>query len=191
MTESRDASHFARLYQSSPDPWGFRTDAYEQVKYRHTVDVLNDRRFVSAVEVGCSIGVLTRMLAPQCDRLLALDLVDQPLATAARYCADQPWVEFQRMQVPDAWPERQFDLIVLSEVLYFLAPSDIDRCIRRVVDSLLPGATVLLVNWLGRTDDPCSGDQAADRFIAGSAGILAITHQEQRPRYRLDLLAAA
>jgi 2-polyprenyl-3-methyl-5-hydroxy-6-metoxy-1,4-benzoquinol methylase len=191
MTESRDASHFDRLYQANPDPWGFRTNSYEQAKYQHTIDVLNGRRFVSALEVGCSIGVLTRMLAPQCDRLLALDLVDQPLATAARHCADQPWVEFQRMQIPDAWPARRFDLILLSEVLYFLTPSDIDRCVRRVVDSLLPGAAVLLVNWLGRTDDPCSGDQAADRFIAGSAETLAIARQERRPRYRLDLLAAA
>jgi 2-polyprenyl-3-methyl-5-hydroxy-6-metoxy-1,4-benzoquinol methylase len=191
MTESRDASHFDRLYQANPDPWRFRTDPYEQAKYRHTVAVLNGRRFVSGLEVGCSIGVLTRMLAPQCDRLLALDLVDQPLATAAQHCADQPWVEFQRMQVPDAWPERRFDLIVLSEVLYFLTPSDIDRCVRRVMDSLLPSAAVLLVNWLGRTDDPCSGDQAAERFIAGSAGTLAIARQARRPRYRLDLLAAA
>jgi hypothetical protein len=98
------------------------------------------------------------------------------------------------LQVPDEWPDQRFDLIVLSEVLYFLSPSDVDRCARRAVDSLLSGAKVLLVNWLGQSDDPCSGDQAADRFIAATTamtGSLTVTVQDRRPRYRLDLLAAA
>jgi SAM-dependent methyltransferase len=189
MIGSRDSSHFAQMYQSNPDPWGFGTDSYEHKKYRRSVKVLGGQRFASGLEVGCSIGVLTRMLAPRCERLLALDIVDLPLEAAAERCADQPWVRFQRMQVPDEWPDQRFDLIVLSEVLYFLSPADIDRCARRVKDSLLPSANVLLVNWLGQSDDPCSGDQAADRFLAATAGMLAVAYQERRPGYRLDLLA--
>jgi cyclopropane fatty-acyl-phospholipid synthase-like methyltransferase len=190
MTESRDPTHFARLYQSNPDPWGFCTDPYEQAKYRHTIEILHGSRFASALEVGCSIGVLTNLLAPQCDTLLALDIVDQPLETAAKRCAAQPWVHFQRMQVPAEWPDRRFDLILLSEVLYFLTPSDIDQCARQVKASLLPNAKILLVNWLGQSDDPCSGDQAAEQFITATEGTLAMQLQERRPRYRLDLLAA-
>jgi SAM-dependent methyltransferase len=190
VTGSRDSAHFARLYQSNPDPWGFRTDPYEQAKYRHSVEVLGGDRFLSGLEVGCSIGVLTRMLAPRCETLLAVDIVDQPLEAAANRCADQPWVEFQRVRAPNEWPDRRFDLIVLSEVLYFLSPVDVDRCAVRVKDSLLPGARVLLVNWLGQSDDPCSGDQAAERFITATAGTLMIAHQTRRPRYRLDLLMA-
>jgi 2-polyprenyl-3-methyl-5-hydroxy-6-metoxy-1,4-benzoquinol methylase len=191
MTESRDATHFARLYQSNPDPWGFCTDPYEQAKYRRTIEILHGFRFTSALEVGCSIGVLTNMLAPQCDTLLALDIVDQPLETAAKRCANQPWVQFQRMQVPAEWPARRFDLILLSEVLYFLTPPDIDQCARQVKASLLPHAQILLVNWLGHSDDPCSGDQAAERFITATAGTLAVQLQERQPRYRLDLLTAS
>jgi hypothetical protein len=55
----------------------------------------------------------------------------------------------------------------------------------------LPDARVLLVNWLGQSDDPCSGDQAAEQFIAATAGKLRIERQERRERYRLDLLAVA
>jgi 2-polyprenyl-3-methyl-5-hydroxy-6-metoxy-1,4-benzoquinol methylase len=190
MIGSRDSSHFARLYQSNPDPWGFQTDPYELDKYRHTVEALGGHRFVSGLEVGCSIGVLTRMLAPECETLLAIDIVDQPLEAAAKRCSDQPWVRFQRMQVPDEWPDQRYDLIVLSEVLYFLSPSDIDRCVQRIGGSLLPGARVLLVNWLGQTDDPCSGDQAAERFIPAAVGTLTVAHQDRQPRYRLDLLTA-
>jgi cyclopropane fatty-acyl-phospholipid synthase-like methyltransferase len=195
MIGSRPPSHFAKLYQSNPDPWGFRTDQYEQEKYRHSIEVLEGQHFAGGLEVGCSIGVLTQMLAPLCENLLALDIVDQPLKAAAKRCANQPGVQFQRMQVPDEWPDQRFDLIVLSEVLYFLSPADIDRCARRVNDSLLPGARVLLVNWLGQSDDPCSGDQAADRFMSATAGTLTVSRQDRhaqdrRAGYRLDLLAA-
>ena len=188
MSGSRDSAHFSRIYQSNPDPWGFRTDPYEQDKYRHSIEVLSDYRFSSGLEVGCSIGVLTQMLALKCDRVLAVDIVDQPLVAAAQRCADQPWVWFQRMQIPGEWPDERFDLIVLSEVLYFLSPEDLDRCAERVKDCVLPGAKVLLVNWLGHSDDPVSGDQAAERFIA-AAEALTVVHQDRRPGYRLDLLA--
>ena len=43
------------------------------------IEVLGTRRFVAGLEVGCSIGELTRKLAPKCDTLLAIDIVDPPL----------------------------------------------------------------------------------------------------------------
>jgi cyclopropane fatty-acyl-phospholipid synthase-like methyltransferase len=191
MTGSRSSAHFDKLYQSNPDPWGFHTDPYERAKYDHSIEALGEQHFEAGLEVGCSIGVLTRMLAPKCSALLAVDIVDQPLEAAAKHCADQPWVQFRRMQVPDEWPDQRFDLIVLSEVLYFLSPVDLDSCARRVSGSLLPGAKVLLVNWLGKSDDPSSGDQAAERFIAATSAVLTVARQDRRPGYRLDLLAAA
>nr|WP_294509942.1 SAM-dependent methyltransferase [uncultured Rhodopila sp.] len=190
MTESRSAAHFQKIYDASPDPWGFGSDPYEQDKYRHTLQALGDRRFAAGLEVGCSIGVLTRMLAPRCGALLGIDLVEQPLEAARARCADQPTVRFTRMQVPQAWPDGRFDLIVLSEVLYFLTAADIDWCARRVLDSLLPGAVVILVNWLGQSDDPTHGDAAADRFIHATIGLLRVSHQDRRRGYRLDVLSS-
>ncbi len=188
MTESRSAAHFQKIYEASADPWGFGSDPYEQEKYRRTLAALGDRRFSSGLEVGCSIGFLTRMLATRCEALLGIDLVEQPLEAARARCADQPQVRFQRMQVPQAWPDGRFDLIVLSEVLYFLTAADIARCASRVQSSILPGATVILVNWLGQSDDPTPGDEAADRFIRASIGWLRVSNEDRRPGYRLDVL---
>jgi hypothetical protein len=70
MTGSRAADHFERLYRSNPDPWGFDTSPYEQAKYRQTLAAVGARRFTAGLEVGCSIGILTRMLAPRCESLL-------------------------------------------------------------------------------------------------------------------------
>ncbi|HQT79869.1 MAG: hypothetical protein B7Z80_04350 [Rhodospirillales bacterium 20-64-7] len=187
MTESRPADHFRRLYEATDDPWGFTTSPYEQAKYRHTVDALAGRRFAAGLEVGCSIGVLTRLLAEQCDTLLGVDIVEDPLPAARARCADQPWVRFQRMRVPLEWPQGRFDLIVLSEVLYFLASADIDLCARQALASLLPNAVIVLVNWLGQSDDPTTGHEAAERFIAASG--LPVLHQAQTSGYRLDLLS--
>jgi cyclopropane fatty-acyl-phospholipid synthase-like methyltransferase len=188
MTGSRSAEHFQRIYEASPDPWGFVTNPYEQEKYQRTLGALGERRFAAGLEVGCSIGVLTRLLAPRCDALLGVDLVEQPLEAARARCADQPHVRFERMQVPQAWPDRRFDLIVLSEVLYFLTAADIEWCARRVRGSLVPGGVVVLVNWLGQSDDPTPGDEAADRFIRATGGWLGVSQQDRRPGYRLDVL---
>jgi cyclopropane fatty-acyl-phospholipid synthase-like methyltransferase len=190
MTESRSAAHFQRIYDANPDPWGFGTRPYEQEKYRRTLQALGDRRFAAGLEVGCSIGFLTRMLAPHCDSLLGIDLVEQPLQAARARCADQRHVRFQQVQVPKEWPDGRFDLIVLSEVLYFLTAADIDWCASRVRSCLLSDPVVILVNWLGQSDDPTPGDEAAQRFINTATGSLRDSHQDRRPGYRLDVLVS-
>ena len=186
--ESRSADHFQQLYASADDPWGFGSSPYERDKYRRTVALLGDRRFARGLEVGCSIGVLSRLLADRCDTLLGVDIVEQPLAAARARCEAMPAVTFRRMRVPDEWPEGPFDLMVFSEVLYFLTPADIERCAARVAGSLTPDAAVVLVNWLGVSDDPCTGDEAAERFIAATQGLLQVAAQDRQPGYRLDLL---
>jgi 2-polyprenyl-3-methyl-5-hydroxy-6-metoxy-1,4-benzoquinol methylase len=191
MTGSRLPEHFERLYQSNPDPWSFETSAYEHAKYQRTVSAVGARRFSSGLEVGCSIGILTRMLAPSCDSLLGIDIVEAPLREARSRSAGRRHVRFRQMRVPDEWPADKFDLIVFSEVLYFLAPEDIDRCADRVRSSLLPDAMVVLVNWLGQTDDPTPGHEAAERFVQATSGALTPVRQDNHAQYRLDILTSA
>jgi 2-polyprenyl-3-methyl-5-hydroxy-6-metoxy-1,4-benzoquinol methylase len=189
-------AHFRRLYDANADPWQFRTSAYEQEKYRRSIAALENRSFSSAFEVGCSIGLLSRLLAPCCQAVLAVDIIEQPLAGARAACADLPWVRFERMRVPREWPNATFDLIVLSEVLYFLSPADIASVVDRIAGSLVPNGVVLLVNWCGRSDDPCTGEQAARVFMQRTrdwlqpqthhyGGGQAVGHDRM---YRLDLL---
>jgi SAM-dependent methyltransferase len=183
---SRDAAYFDAMYAADPDPWRFRTSAYEAGKYAATVAAIADRRYGSGLEVGCSIGVLSHQVAPLCDAFLGIDIADAPLTEARARCADLPQARFARMAVPGAWPEGGFDLILLSEVLYFLGPEDIAMTAAHVRRSLLPGGTVLLVNWIGEPAPPQPGDRAAEAFLA-SAG-LPVAWQARADRYRLDLL---
>ncbi len=187
--ESMAPAWFEALYARDPDPWRFASSEYEAAKYTDTLASLGERRFAAALEVGCSIGVLTHQLASRCDRLLAVDVVEAALARAREACRQQPNVAFARMRVPAEWPAGQkFDLMLFSEVLYYLAPADIDRTAALAVAALDPGGTVLLVHWTGPTNYPCSGDEAATRFIAACAGRLRPVRQERRAEYRLDRL---
>ena len=113
--------------------------------------------------------------------------MEAPLKSARLACAAVPWVRFERMDIATAWPDGEFDLIVLSEVLYFLSPAAIALVAERVMASLAPNGAVLLVNWLGLGDDPVSGDDAARMFIA-AVPRLTVTQAARETRYRLDVL---
>jgi SAM-dependent methyltransferase len=182
------AEYFDSLYAAEADPWAFASSDYEREKYAATLAALPRPRYDRALEIGCSIGVLTRMLAGRCDAVVALDVAETALAAARDRCADLPGVAFHRMAIPGDWPAGQFDLILLSEVVYYLDEADVARLVTRLREALAPEGDVMLVHWTGETDYPLTGDAAATLVIEGAAGFLAVTRQEKAERYRLDLL---
>ena len=62
-----------------------------------------------------------------------------------------------QMFVPDEWPDGQFELILRSEVIYYLSREDVARLASRVTRSLSRGGSVILVHWTGLTNYPLSG----------------------------------
>jgi predicted TPR repeat methyltransferase len=188
---SRPPAWFEALYAQDPDPWHFASSAYEAAKYDATLAALPRAHYAHALEVGCAIGVLTARLAPRCDGLVAIDAAEAALEAARMRCAGLAQVALHRMAVPGDWPEGRFDLILLSEVLYYLDAADLAALAARVAESLAPGGDLLLVHWTGATDYPLSGDAAAEGCIAALAPVTRVLHQARHPRYRLDLLRRA
>ena len=187
---------FDKLYADNRDPWRYESSSYEQRKYSATLDAIPRRHYSSALEVGCSIGVLTRHLAGRCEDLLATDVAEAALIDARCRCRDLPHVAFQRAALPTEWPEGTFDLIVLSEVLYFLGSKAIAEIADLVRSTLRLNGVVILVNFLGRTGTACNGNCAAEIFInracrPGRSPSLVVTRQRRQARYRLDLLTRA
>ena len=90
MRERLGREYFDELYARSRDPWSFETSEYERNKYERTLSVLARRRYRRALEVGCSIGVFTAMLAPLCDELLAVDVSEKAIAVARREARGLP-----------------------------------------------------------------------------------------------------
>lgn len=181
--------YFHDLYRANADPWGLGTSEYERQKYRATLDILPDRRWQDGFEIGCAIGVLTRMLASRVDRLLAVDVEELALRQARARCADLEHVELARMEIPGAWPDRAFDLILISEVLYYFTPDAIALTARQAVACVKRDSRVVLVHWTHETDLPLGGDEAAEIFIGASAPDLFLTNQVRTGDYRIDVLS--
>jgi SAM-dependent methyltransferase len=116
--------------------------------------MLNGRRFAKALEVGCAEGHFTAQLAPLVRSLLAADISQVALERAAVRCADCRNVSFMRLDlVADALPGT-FDLIVCSEVLYYLDGLDVlELAVRKLAGALEPGGHLLTAHASVRTDE--------------------------------------
>ncbi|MFH6783830.1 MULTISPECIES: class I SAM-dependent DNA methyltransferase [Methylobacterium] len=187
-TTSLPPDYFDARYAADPDPWNFAASPYERDKYAATLETLPRPHYAAALEIGCSIGVLTAALGARCDALLAIDVAEAALTQARTRCRDLPGVRLMRAQVPGEWPEGRFDLILLSEVVYYLDAGDVAGLAARIRACLLPGGDVVLVHWTGETHYPLTGDEAADLFIRETSGHLAVDRQVRTGEYRLDVL---
>ena len=179
-------AYFDAMYAARADPWGYTTSAYERGKYAATLAALPRAHFDRAFEPGCSIGVLTRMLARRCTRLVAADVSEVSLDRAHAWCRGMRNIRFRRMPIPAQWPGGTFDLIVLSEVLYYLSRRDVRDTVRKTVRALRAGGVVIIVHWLGATGTARGGDQVARAFI--SRARLPVIAWRRKRQYRLDVL---
>lgn len=139
--------YFEQLYSGSADPWSLTEQWYTQRKYDHTLAALPQRRYRSAFEPGCSVGILTAQLAERCENLLATDRVAAAAELAADRTGHLAHVRVRRMTVPEEWPEDTFELIVLSELLYYFDDLTLRDVLLRTVEALEPGGTLVTVHW--------------------------------------------
>lgn len=182
-------SHFESIYRRGEDPWGFATSEYERRKYAATLAAIPRARYDHALEVGCSIGVFTALLADRCDDLLAVEPVSSALATARARNAAKPHVRFAELFVPSDWPDESFDLVILSEVLDYLGRTDLLMLADRLRQSLRPGGDVVLVHWVGKKRPAVrTQDETTDVLIAATRDFAGLVHQTRNRDYRLDVL---
>jgi SAM-dependent methyltransferase len=171
MTRSHSGSllpsYFDAKYQEDIDPWQFRTSAYERDKFQATLEAFTRPRYQSGLEVGCAIGVLSALIAPRCEYLVAVDGSSTAIDEASRQRL--PNVRFRKAFLPDEFPDGSFDLVVLSEVLYYFSEQDLRTLAEKCLASLQPTAEMILCHWLGETDYPLTGRQASELFAQAVA----------------------
>ncbi|MEZ2318144.1 MAG: class I SAM-dependent methyltransferase [Microcoleus sp.] len=187
-SESVPSSFFDETYRQSTDPWGYTSSFYETSKFRTTIRSLPKVRFKNAFEIGCAIGVLTEKLAAKCDRLLSVDYSELGLEEARKRCRNLPQVRFEQMQIPQQFPTEQFDLILFSEVGYYLTVEDLHKTQEKIIDRLLPGGFLLMVHYRFPVESfILNGDIVNDTFIKESAPFLKHLGDPRQKSIRLDL----
>lgn len=167
-------TYFDRIYAGDADPWHSTSRWYEKRKYAITMALLPNRRYRHAFEPGCSIGTLTAMLALRCDHITAVDVAGAAVSVAnerLRAARLRGQVTLARASLDAPWPPGPFDLVVLSEVAYYLEADTLAAVLRRECPRLLPGATVIAAHWRHPVPDyPLTGDKA-HTIIAATPGL--------------------
>jgi hypothetical protein len=84
-----------------------------------------------------------------------------------------------------------FELILLSEIVYYFSREDVGRLAARVANSVAKGGSVILVHWTGPTNYPLSGDEAANLFIERIQPTCVLKRGDRYRQFRLDVLSRA
>jgi hypothetical protein len=182
-----DARYFADMYATDPDPWGFETRWYEQRKYALTLAGLPKPRYRSAFEPGCSFGVLSEMLAPRCDSLICFELVPEVAARARARLESCEHVKVHALAIPEAWPRDTLDLVVLSEVAYYLDELGIDDVAAAISRTLEPGGHVVAVHYRGKTNYPLSGGDAHKALARHLGSFTTTVATWLEPSFQIDV----
>lgn len=173
------------VHQGS-DPWGVDEHFYESRKRALTLAAIPVDHPGRVLELGCSVGALANDLAGRCDELVAVDVSERAVATARRRLAGFEHVRVERRRLPDEWPSGTWDLIVLSEVGYYLEAGDLARLLEQVRTSLRPGGYFLACHWDGPIEDwELQGYQVHEQIDASD--FLQPQGSWRDPDFRLDV----
>jgi len=168
-SDSYSESYFDVLYSDNSDPWQYQTRWYEQRKRDMCLAVLPQAHYSNAIELGCGNGVFSELLAQRCQALLIIDGNNKAVQLASQRLVDIPHAKVIQGIIPDVllnltevleqtYPSSElpkssltttppFDLIIISEILYYLSPEDIDTVIAWIGQNLAKGGSLLCCHW--------------------------------------------
>jgi SAM-dependent methyltransferase len=147
-----------------PVAWDYSHDEIEILRHRTELAmlerVIGPVRVKRALEIGCSEGVFTQLLADRCDSLVATDFLQIAL-DRARQRIRSGRVRFELLDLRVDGLPTDLDLICLIHVLDYVRNPMILRKIReKIVAALNPGGYLLL-----GTFDPTDEAHWWSRFL--------------------------
>ena len=191
-----DRAAFEAAYEGG-DPWASADSAYryQHRKYQTLLSLLPaGRRFAHALDLGCGVGHMSRMLAGYAGTVLGLDVAQGAVDFARRHAVEG--VTFERADVQDlpAELDGRFDLVVLADTLYYLRPLD-DAMLKtlalRTARLLMPGGVCLLANhFFSGADADSRLSRRIHRAFAWSPAYRVVS-EHRRPFYLVTLLTQA
>jgi len=162
MTDRKLADDRARIFfedlWNRGDPWELETSDFERAKYDEEIAILNGRRYERTLEIGCGIGSFTRRLVPFSGQTLAIDISPNAISRA-QAAVRVPSLEFRVQNIMDFDLEKEgrWDLLVLSETIYYLgwlySFFDVAWLASQLFAATQSGGELLMANTRGGVDD--------------------------------------
>lgn len=143
---------FEAKYRLEDDPWAFSTSPYELERYAAILRAVGTSPVRRAFEPGCSIGVLTALVAPLCDELIATDAASSAIERARRRCAAHGHVHFAAAPLPEL-PAGPFDLVLFNEIGYYFAADQLVDLVERIAGIVTVGGRIVASHWTGTSPD--------------------------------------
>ena len=186
---------FDRLYRILRDPWSAAVPhyRYQPFKYRDVLSLLPERTYRRALDIGCGLGVFSRLLAQQCNQVLGIDISQCAVDSAARASATVPNVQFRKVDLLklDSVSLGQFDLVVLADTIYYLpdlSQRGLQTAREQILQSLAPGGILMLVNHYLFQLDSHSRMTRTIHDCFGSANSMRLEREHRRPFYLVSVL---
>jgi len=183
------APAFEDRYRAEGDPWATHTDPTERAKAHAVLDACGEGPFEAVCDLGAGLGVLAAGLAPRSRSLLALDAAPTAVAAARERLAPWPHAEARVATLPDDLPDGEFDLVVASEILYYLPPAGLAATLAWLDRAVVPGGHVVAVHWTGEAPDLQHTADAVHEALVARDGFCWLAGS-RTDTYRLDVLVA-
>ncbi len=118
------------------------------------------------LECACGTGMLSRVIAPRCKRLIATDFSANMLKRAVKNCADSVNISFKQANIMALeYPDASFDKVVAANVIHLLdepikAVKELDRVCK-------VGGSIIIPTYMNRDS---SGSTSGFAKTVGKAG---------------------
>lgn len=143
------------------DLWIFRNSGYEQTKYRRQVSFI--KKYCPIVkkilEIGCAEGVHTEILRrffPGA-KIIGVDISFKAIQRAKRRVKDAVFVQGDILEVLDRWRDNTFNVVILSETVYYLGEClnflEMYRFLRKTKNILKKHGILVTANMVDLSDD--------------------------------------
>lgn len=166
--DAHDAAYWNAFYAPEPDPFRFDSNPDETTKFERTLSVCGSGRLGRVLELGCSVGTFTHLLAPRSDEVLAVDISPTAVGRATERLAHHDNVTCEVRELPDDLPGGPFDVIVASDVLYYWPLRDLLAAIPRMEAALAAGGALVAVHYLPSMGEVLTGDEVHDALARAS-----------------------
>lgn len=177
--------HFEQLYQVTADPWGVKTKWYERRKRQLLLAVLPHENYRHGFEPGCGNGETTLALLARCQRLTAADFSESAiqLCNAQIKNKDRHRLHLQKLHIPQEWPTVPpggFDLLVVSELAYYLSDEELQQFSQRCLSSLASGGHLLMCHWQHSAADRLQTTETIHRQMEATAPLESMVKHAEK-----------